>query len=188
MNVRGNLPAKRHCPAASVTLSFLPVNPSATDRLLCSAAVRIQTAAFGRRLHVSALALCALALVGLLCARLLSLLPNGCFTPLTSGLVPVLAVLIALVFLRRPAAVRVARAVDERAGSKELFLTASLIGHALANIAASSSRRRKSVRAPRCRTPFSAEVAARRAQHRTRICNAHRRRAVAAEIRPVQDE
>ena len=103
------------------------MNPSATDRLLRSAAVRMQTAAFGKRLHIAALILSALTLVALLSARLLALLPDAWFTPLTPGIVAALAILFALVFLRRPAPAHVARAVDERARSKELFLTASLI-------------------------------------------------------------
>ncbi|MEO6740083.1 MAG: hypothetical protein ABIP20_07520, partial [Chthoniobacteraceae bacterium] len=106
------------------------MNPSATDRLLKSAAARIQTATFGRRLHIAALVLSAVALAALLCARLLALLPNAWFTPLTLGIVPILAILTALLFHRKPAPAHVARALDERAGSKELFLTASLIAQA----------------------------------------------------------
>ena len=117
-------------PIAGRRRNFPPVNPSATERLLRSAAVRMQTAAFGKRLHVAALILSALTLVALLCARLLALLPEAWFTPLTPGIVAALAILCALVFFRRSAPTHVARAVDERARSKELFLTASLIGQA----------------------------------------------------------
>ncbi len=87
----------------------------------------MQTAAFGRRLHIAALILSALTLVALLCARLLALLPNAWFTPLSPGIVAAVAVLFALIFSRRLATAHVARTVDERARSKELFLTASLI-------------------------------------------------------------
>ncbi len=106
------------------------VNPSATERLLRSAAVRVQTAAFGKRLHVATLIFSALTLAALLCARLLALLPDAWFTPLTPGIVAALAVLCALIFFRRLATAHVARAVDERARTKELFLTASLIEQA----------------------------------------------------------
>ena len=95
-----------------------------------SAAVRMQTAAFGKRLHVAALILSAITLVALLCARLLALLPDAWFTPLTPGIVAALSILFPLIFFRPPAAAHVARTVDERAGSKELFLTASLIEQA----------------------------------------------------------
>ena len=87
----------------------------------------MQTAAFGRRLHIAALILSALALVALLCARLFALLPDAWFTPITIAGVPVCAFLVALIFLRRPVPAHVARTVDERALSKELFLTATLI-------------------------------------------------------------
>jgi len=90
----------------------------------------MQAAAFGRTLHFTALVLTSLALVALLCARLLALLPNAWFTPLTIGLIPALAILVALLFLRRPPPVHVARTVDERAAGKELFLTATLIDQA----------------------------------------------------------
>ena len=117
-------------PTRTDTASLPSVNPSATDRLLRAAATRMQTASFGRNLHFTALILAALALIALLCARLLALLPNAWFTPLTLGIVPALASLIALLFLRRPAPAHVARTVDERTGSKELFLTAALIEQA----------------------------------------------------------
>ena len=106
------------------------MNPSATDRLLRSASARIHTAAFGRRLHIAALVLSAITLAALLCARLLGVLPNAWFTPLTVAAIPVLAFLIALLFLRKPAPSHAARALDERAAGKELFLTASLIAQA----------------------------------------------------------
>src|SRR5262245_5822279 len=67
------------------------VNQTATARLLRAASARIQTASFGRRLHFTTLLLAALALVALLCARLLALLPNAWFTPLTLLAVPGLA-------------------------------------------------------------------------------------------------
>jgi O-acetyl-ADP-ribose deacetylase (regulator of RNase III) len=90
----------------------------------------MQIATFGRRMQLAALILSALALVATLCARLLSLLPNAWFTLLMPGIVIALAVVFALLFPRRPAPANVARAVDERAQSKELFLTATLIGQA----------------------------------------------------------
>ena len=90
----------------------------------------MQAAAFGRRLHFAALIFSALALVALLCARLLALLPNAWFTPLTLCAVPALALVTAAILMRRPAPAHVARALDERARSKELFLTATMIDQA----------------------------------------------------------
>ena len=87
----------------------------------------MQAAAFGRRLHIAALIVSALALVALLCARLLGVLPNAWFTPLTLAAIPVLALALAVLLTRKPAPAHVARALDERAEGKELFLTASLI-------------------------------------------------------------
>jgi hypothetical protein len=106
------------------------VNPSATDRLLRAAAARIQAATFARNLHIAALSTAGMAFLALLCARLLALLPNEWFTPVTLSVVPALAGLVALFLMRRPAPATVARALDQRAGSKDLFLTAALIEQA----------------------------------------------------------
>ncbi|MEQ1850560.1 MAG: hypothetical protein ABMA01_03110 [Chthoniobacteraceae bacterium] len=106
------------------------MNPSATDRLLRAAATRMRAASFGRTLHITALVTAGVVFLALLSARLLALLPNAWFTPLTLCAVPVLAAFAALLIARRPAATHVARAVDDRAASKELFLTASLIDQA----------------------------------------------------------
>ncbi len=104
------------------------VKSTATDRLLRAAASRIQAAAFAGRTRVAAIVLSAVLLIALLCARLLAVLPNGWFTPLTLFAVPVLAVAAAAAFVRRPSPAQVARALDERADGKELFLTTALIG------------------------------------------------------------
>ena len=81
-------------------------------------------------MHTAALILSALALLTLLCARLLALLPNAWFTPLTLCAVPALALAAALALMRRADAAHIARSVDARAGSKELFLTATMIDQA----------------------------------------------------------
>ena len=90
----------------------------------------MHAAAFARRVHIAALILSAFALVALLCARLLALLPNAWFTPLTLAAVPAGAFAIALLSFRRPEAAQVARSVDGRAQTKELFLTTALIEEA----------------------------------------------------------
>jgi hypothetical protein len=122
-----NLPGNVTLPAGGRGTMIFAVNPSATDRLLSAAAARMQAATFGRNLRLAALAASGLAFLALLSARLLALLPNAWFTPLRLGVIPCLAVLVALLLMRRPASAHVARAVDAHAGSKELFLTASLI-------------------------------------------------------------
>lgn len=101
-----------------------------TTTLLRSASRRLRLAVFGRRFHTAALAFAGVAFVALLAARLLSILPRHWFTPLTLCAVPVLALLTALVLTltRRPTAAQVARAVDRQAGTKELFLTATMVG------------------------------------------------------------
>jgi hypothetical protein len=87
----------------------------------------MQIAALGRRFHFSALIFASVALLALICARLLGVLPNAWFTLLTISAVPALALVAALMLMRRQDAAHVARTVDARAGSKELFLTAALI-------------------------------------------------------------
>jgi hypothetical protein len=106
------------------------VNASATARLLRAAAKRMQTARFGRSLHLAALVTVGVAILALLCARLLGVLPDAWFTPRTLCVVPILAGLVALLLMRRASSAEVARAVDERAATKELFLTAALIEQA----------------------------------------------------------
>ncbi len=103
------------------------MKPNLTQHLLAAAASRLRLASFGGRLHIAALIVAAVALAALLCARLLGVLPNEWFTLRTLAVVPALALVGALAFLRKPAPAQVARLVDERAMSKELFLTAALI-------------------------------------------------------------
>jgi hypothetical protein len=100
---------------------------SATDRLLKAAAIRIRLSEFGRGFHLCAMYLTGIALVAVLCARLLSLLPDSWVTPLALLAVPVVALVGAVFFVRKTEPGDAARAVDNRAGSKELFLTAALI-------------------------------------------------------------
>ncbi len=82
---------------------------------------------FGRGLHTAVLVCCSLAFAALLCARLLGVLPNAWFTPLTLGAAPLLAFAVALATTRHPDKADVARAVDERANTKELFLSVTTI-------------------------------------------------------------
>lgn len=100
---------------------------SATQRLLGKARLRLRAANFGRNVRYSGLAVAVICLLGLLASRLLALLPSHWFTPSTLGIAGGLAVLSACLLTRRPEAAATARRVDASAGTKELFLTASLI-------------------------------------------------------------
>lgn len=106
------------------------MNPTATERLLHATAARMRAGKFGRRLHTAVLVCCSLAFAALLCARLLGVLPIAWFTPLTLGAAPLLAFAVALATTRQPDKAEVARAVDERAKTKELFLSVTTITEA----------------------------------------------------------
>jgi hypothetical protein len=99
-------------------------------RLLRQVGFRQRLAAIGRRLHLFLLILAALYAVLLCCARLLAVLPNR-FDPLTLLAPVVLALVLAVIFSRRPGAHEAARLVDAHAGTKDLFLTALLIEQAM---------------------------------------------------------
>ena len=102
---------------------------SHTQRLMRQTSTRHLVAAMGRHLHLGWLAGAAVYLTLLLVSRLLGVIPDW-FTPLSLAAIPAVAVLAALVMMRRPAARDVARLIDARTGSKELFLTAAMIGDA----------------------------------------------------------
>jgi hypothetical protein len=101
------------------------MNTPRTQRLLAQTARRLYCARFGVALHRAFLCAAVVALLALLAARLLALLPAGPVLQALPGLA-VLAVLAAWLFAKRPARAETARLVDERTGSKELFLTAVL--------------------------------------------------------------
>lgn len=96
-------------------------------RLMGRVARRQQWAAFGRRLREGLLGAGALYLALLLASRLLALLPDG-FTPASLGAIPAAALLYALARWRTFPARETARLIDSRTDSKELFLTAALLG------------------------------------------------------------
>lgn len=97
-----------------------------TQRLVEEVSRRQQIAAFAARLRWGMLGAAAAYFALLLVARLLALLPNW-FTPLSLCVIPATALVYALVFVRRIPAKQTARLIDERTGSKELFLTAAMI-------------------------------------------------------------
>ncbi len=103
------------------------VKTSATQRLLDAAALRLRWAAFGGKLRGAALIVAAAVLGAVLCARLLGVLPQEWFTLRTVAAAAGVSVLGAFAFLRKQAVEQVARVVDARAGSRELFLTVAWI-------------------------------------------------------------
>ena len=100
---------------------------SATQRLLRKARLRLGAADFGKKIRAILLVAAGLALAGILLSRLLGFLPARWFTPVTFAALAAGAVVLAGLLARRPAVGAVARVVDARAKTKELFLTAALI-------------------------------------------------------------
>ena len=98
-----------------------------TQRLLAQVAQRQQIAAVADRLRGGIFGAACAYFVFLLVARLLALLPDW-FTPVSLCVIPATALVNALMFTRRISAKHTARLIDERTGSKELFLTAAMIG------------------------------------------------------------
>jgi hypothetical protein len=103
------------------------MNTPRTHRLLAQTARRLYLVRLGVALRRAFLCAAAVALVTLLAARLFGLLPAG---PVVQALplLAVPAVLAALFFAKKPARHEAARLVDERTGSRELFLSAVLGG------------------------------------------------------------
>ncbi len=100
-----------------------------TQRLLDRTASRLYLSDFGQWLHRSWLMAAVICLLLLLSARLLALFPAA---PLIRWLWAgaALAIAAAFAFARKPSGKTAARIVDEKTGSKELFLTAALLENA----------------------------------------------------------
>ena len=97
--------------------------------LLRNVSGRMRLVAVGRRFYVSFLMAGGLYGVSLLVSRLAGLLPDG-FQPQTLLAIPAIALLASVVGHRRPTMVEVARTIDLRQGTKDLFLTVSLFEQA----------------------------------------------------------
>lgn len=97
-----------------------------TSAVLKRVATRLKLASIGRRLYVAFLVLCGLYAAALLASRLLGLAPEW-FGPASLGVLPLAAILLGLLFHRRPTPLETARAVDRHSGTKDLFLTMALI-------------------------------------------------------------
>ena len=102
------------------------MNTPNTQRLLDRVRVRHFIALLGARFHRAWIVAAGVALALVVLARLLALIPDrGVFIGLCA--LAATPLLFALIATRRPKTKQVARLVDERTGSKELFLTAALI-------------------------------------------------------------
>jgi len=98
----------------------------ATRRLLARVAVRLRLSAIGRLVFLLVLVLAGVYGAAFAASRLLALLPDW-FDPMTLLAVPATAGLLALLFHRRPTTTGAARRVDEHAGTKDLFLTTTML-------------------------------------------------------------
>ncbi len=99
-------------------------------RLLNGVARRMRWQAFVRAAYVALLVTTVVYAVVLLVSRLTGLIPNV-FTWQSLAAIPVATALLALMLHRRPEVRDAARAVDQAAGSKDLYLTLSLLDRAV---------------------------------------------------------
>ncbi|MEO2016386.1 MAG: hypothetical protein ABGZ53_18670 [Fuerstiella sp.] len=86
---------------------------------------RLQIVSVAKAMYVSSVAVLAAAVVAVLLIRLLGLIPQSQEQPLWLLSIPAIAVLLAGIFHRRVEQQTAARAVDEHARTKDLFLTLS---------------------------------------------------------------
>jgi len=102
---------------------------SMTSRLLGQVLQRMRLAAVGRSVYWLFLAFCAVFATALLVSRLSGLIamPAIASTWLAFGAVPVVSLLVAWLFHRRPTMPDAARMVDYSTGAKDLYLTVSLL-------------------------------------------------------------
>ncbi|MDG2131172.1 MAG: hypothetical protein P8K08_24455 [Fuerstiella sp.] len=93
--------------------------------LLGRVKTRLQVVSVAKALYVASIAVLAVAVVAVLLSRLLGLIPQSQEQPLWLMSIPAFAVLLAGLFHRRVEQQTAARAVDEHAQTKDLFLTLS---------------------------------------------------------------
>ncbi|MCA9051717.1 MAG: hypothetical protein KDA89_23425 [Planctomycetaceae bacterium] len=98
---------------------------SGAASLLNRVRTRLQVAAFAKAFSISLLILAALGILTILAVRLLGLVPPSQQRPLLLAVLPAAAVLCAVLFHRRISRQTAARAVDNHADTRDLFLTLS---------------------------------------------------------------
>lgn len=106
------------------------MNPTKTCALVRAVRNRQWLIVVARQFQFFSLVLAALYALLLLLSRVLGLIPNW-FIPLTLFAVPAGALLLAVIFHRRPAETHSARQIDAHERTDDLFLTALLIEHAV---------------------------------------------------------
>jgi tetrahydromethanopterin S-methyltransferase subunit B len=130
--------------------------PTNLKNLLHRVALRQHAASLGRWIYRFWLGLAVAYLLALLAARLLAVIPDV-FTWQTLLFIPAAAIILAMAAARRPNAVTCAHLVDQRAGTKDLFLTTALLdrspGQYAPLVADSAQRRVKEIR-PATVVPF----------------------------------
>lgn len=97
------------------------------DKLLDRVGQRAYVLAIARHLQRSVIALAGIALLAVVASRLLGVIPGNVLAPSLWALT-ILAPIVAFAVARRPARRQIARLIDERTASKDLFLTATLAG------------------------------------------------------------
>src|SRR5690606_33514695 len=103
-----------------------PASRSLLDRIVR----RLYIARIGRGVYWAALGLAVLYGVLLLVSRLTGLIPDW-FTPPTIGLVPLVALVIGLLWIRRPSPSEAARQVDLQEKTQDLYLTLTMLDGAV---------------------------------------------------------
>jgi hypothetical protein len=99
-----------------------PASQSLLERIIR----RLYIARIGRGVYRAALGLAVLYGVLLLVSRLTGLIPDW-FTPPTIGLVPLVALVIGLLWIRRPSASEAARQLDLQEQTQDLYLTLTML-------------------------------------------------------------
>ena len=97
-----------------------------SKKMLQKVATRQRLALFGRRFYLSFITLGALYAIILLASRLSGKIPDR-FEPITLLAIPAGALVLGFLLYRRPTEPEVARLVDERSGTKDLYLTSALL-------------------------------------------------------------
>ncbi len=97
-----------------------------TDQMLKRVGTRQKLSLFGRRFYVSFLVLAGVYAVVLLASRFTGKIPDR-FEPYTLLAIPAGALLLGFFLFRRPTDAELARLVDQRSGTKDLYLTTVLL-------------------------------------------------------------
>lgn len=98
-----------------------------SQSVLEQVAQRLRLAAIGNRFYLFTLVACAIYAVLLLTSRFTGIFEGLTFSPLSLLVIPVAALLLAAVWHTKPSTAEAARAVDKNRGTKDLFLTYSML-------------------------------------------------------------